>query len=370
MAVRVISAGLACATAIFVAATGAFAQGGPPSGPPTAANPWVRLAPFPVPSQEVYAGVAAGKLYVFAGLHPNWKPKALVYEYDPAANKWTEKKPMPLAIHHPAMVSHNDKIYFFGGLKYPDAGQASWELIDNSWEYDPANDSWKALAPLPARRGSAGAALVDGKVYVVGGVTTLPGKTDYGLHPMRPHLVVGTVEEYDIAGNTWRPRAVMPTPRNHHGVAAVGGKIYAIGGRVSSIFITTGSNIDVVEAYDPATDSWSRPLKRMPKPRSGGATGVYNGRIYYVGGETQDADMLAAFRSVEAYDPATNQWHILPPMLNPRHGHAGEVLGDRFYTVSGSVQSAAAGTPTEVDFTQAMQLNLVAPEYTATVRPR
>jgi N-acetylneuraminic acid mutarotase len=277
---------------------------------------------------------------------------------------------MPLAIHHPAMVSHNGKIYFFGGLKYPDSGPAAWELIDNCWEYDPANDSWKALAPLPAKRASAGAALVNGKIYVIGGATALPGAKDSALHPARPHLVVGTVDEYDLATNTWRARAVMPTPRNHHGVAAVGGKIYAIGGRVASIFITTGSNIDVVEAYDPATDTWSRPLKRLPKPRSGGATGVYNGRIYYIGGEAQDPDMLAAFRSVEAYDPATNQWQILPPMLNPRHGHAGEVLGDRFYTVSGSVQSAAAGTPTEVDFTQALQLNLVAPEHTATIRPR
>src|SRR5215475_8611171 len=53
---------------------------------PTAASPWVTLAPFPDGSEEVLGAVANGKLYVFCGLGPAFKPKALVYEYDPATN--------------------------------------------------------------------------------------------------------------------------------------------------------------------------------------------------------------------------------------------------------------------------------------------
>src|SRR5215467_16247928 len=74
-------------------------------------GPWLTLAPFPVPSEEVLGAAAGGKLYVFAGLAPVWKPKALVYEYDPAANTWTQKKPMPLPSHHVAFTSLNGKIY-------------------------------------------------------------------------------------------------------------------------------------------------------------------------------------------------------------------------------------------------------------------
>jgi len=49
---------------------------------------------------------------------------------------------------------------------------------------------------------------------------------------------------------------------------------------------------------------------------------------------------MAAFRTVEGYDPATNSWVTLPRMPIPRHGLAGGVIGNRFHLVSGDVQSA------------------------------
>src|SRR6266436_5255382 len=81
--------------AMAVPATQLLAQAPAPTAP-TAANPWTMLAPFPQPSEEVLGAAAGGKLYVFAGLAPGWKPKALVYEYDPATDKWAKKKPMAL----------------------------------------------------------------------------------------------------------------------------------------------------------------------------------------------------------------------------------------------------------------------------------
>src|SRR5574341_2571252 len=72
---------------------------------------WVKLAPFPEPSEELYGAAAGGKLYVFGGLAPGWKPKGLVYEYDPATDRWTKKKPMPLASHHVAFAELHGKIY-------------------------------------------------------------------------------------------------------------------------------------------------------------------------------------------------------------------------------------------------------------------
>ena len=93
---------------------------------PTAASPWVSLAPFPDASEEVLGATANGKLYVFCGLGPAFKPKGLVYEYDPATNAWTEKKPMALPSHHVAFTTLNDKIYAFGGFKLPESGPPAW----------------------------------------------------------------------------------------------------------------------------------------------------------------------------------------------------------------------------------------------------
>ena len=312
------------------------------TGTAFAQGKWIKLAPFPDPSEELIGAAAVGKMYVFAGLAPGWKPKGLVYEYDPAGDKWTKKKPMALPSHHVAFTEYRGKIYAFGGFVLPQTGAPAWVPIDNAWEYDPANDSWKALAPMPTKRGSPVAVTVGDKIYVIGGA--VPGPKESAVHPARPHTSAGTVEEYDPASNTWKSRASMPTPRNHATAGAINGKIYVIGGRVGAAFISGGSsNIGVIEAYDPATDSWSHGLMRAPTVRSAGAGGVYNGRIYVTGGEYQDHRMMATLKSFEAYDPATNTWQTLPSLPVSRHGLAGAVIGNRLHMVSGDVQSAGSG---------------------------
>src|SRR6266849_2716850 len=202
-----------------------------------------REVQLPEPAEEILGAPAAGKMYVFAGLAPVWKPIGMVYEYDPASNHWTKKKPMALASHHVAFTEYHGKIYGFGGFVLPDSGPPAWAPINNAWEYDPATDAWKALAPLPSKRGSAVAAAMGDKIYVIGGVTTIPGSNITAMMPTTPQMSVGTVEEYDPASNSWRQRSPMPTPRNHAAAGVVNGKIYVIGGRVGAAFIGLATDI-------------------------------------------------------------------------------------------------------------------------------
>lgn len=338
----------------------AFAQAPAAAAAPSAANPWVQGAPFPEASEELLGATAAGKLYVFAGLAPGWKPKALVFEYDPASNTWTKKRPMRLASHHVALATLNDKIYAFGGFTYPDSGAPAWNPVNNAWEYNPATDEWKELAPMPTKRGAASAGVANGKIYVTGGANSLPGVSENGIYPARPHNVVATVEEYDPAGNTWRTVRPLLVPRNHHATVGLGGKVYAIGGRVGSAFISgTSNNIDLIEMYNPGADLWTA-RARMPTARSAIGAAVYNNHILVAGGEGQDLRFLAAFKAVEAYDPALNRWHILPSMPHPRHGLAVGAIGSRLYTVSGDGQSAGNGIEhSAVPFNEILQVDLV-----------
>src|SRR5882762_8808766 len=215
------------------------------AGPVVAQGKWTKLAAFPEPAEELLGASAGGKMYVFCGLAPGWKPIGTVYEYDPASDKWTKKKPMPLASHHVSFTEYKGKIYAFGGFVLPQSGPAAWVPIDNAWEYDPATDNWKALAPLP-------------------------------------------------------------TPRNHATAGVAGGKIYVIGGRVGGAFVSSGSsNVGIVEEYDPATDAWGAPRARMPSARSAMSSGTWSGKIYVTGGEGQDYVNMYAFRALEAYDPGT-----------------------------------------------------------------
>src|SRR5207302_3129934 len=272
---------------------------------------WVKLAPFPEPAEELLGASANGKLYVFCGLAPGWKPIGMVYEYDPGTDRWTKKNTMPLLSHHVAFTEYKGKIYAFGGFVLPQSGPAAWVPIDNAWEYNPASDSWRALAPLPTKRGSPVAVTVGDKIYVIGGATVLPGAN--AVHPQQAHYSTAALEEYDPAANTWRTRAPLPTPRNHAVGAAVNGKIYVIGGRVGGAFVSSGSsNVGVVEEYDPAADRWGAPRARMPSARSAMAAGGYQGRIYVTGGEGQDYRSMFTWRALEAYDPASNTWSTLP----------------------------------------------------------
>src|SRR5439155_1119289 len=89
---------------------------------------WVKLAPFPEPSEELYGAAAGGKFYVFGGAttHPgSTEPAVLptrphrsvgtVEEYDPATNTWRARSPMPTARNHAAIGVVNNKIYVIGG---------------------------------------------------------------------------------------------------------------------------------------------------------------------------------------------------------------------------------------------------------------
>ena len=346
---------------VLAAAAAGMALAQAPLPQPSEAHPWVQGAPLPDPSEEVLGASAGGKLYVFAGLAPGWRPKAMVVEYDPATNAWTKKRPMRLPSHHVAFTTLNDKIYAFGGFTLPQSGSPGWTALNNAFEYDPAADEWKELAPMPTSRGAAAAGVANGKIYVTGGVNSLPGVTENGVHPARPHNVMATVEEYDPAANSWKSVRPMLVARNHHMAVGAGGKIYVIGGRIGAGFISSASNnIDLVEMYDPAADLWT-PRTRMPTARSAIAGGLYNNaQILVAGGEGQDARFLAAFKAVEAYDTALNRWQILPSMLHPRHGLAAGVIGNRFYAVSGDGQSAGNGIEhSAVAFNEILQIDAV-----------
>lgn len=334
------------AALLLVSASATLAQG-----------TWKNVAPFPEPREELLGAAAGGKLYVFAGLIPLWKPAGVVYEYDPAADKWTKKKPMALPAHHVALASYNNKIYAFGGFVYPTTGGAAWVPIDNSWEYDPAQDAWKALAPMPIKRGGASATAVGDKIYVIGGATTQPWAKENFLSPLTPQRGLGTVQAFDPNTNTWKELTPMPTPRNHAAIGAVNGKIYMIGGRVGAAFIALASDTSLVEVYDPATDTWGTPGARMPTTRSALAYGVYNNRIYVAGGEFQDPQQQTVFRTFEEYDPASNTWTVLPPMAIARHGVAAAVIGNRFYAVSGDVQSSGTGVDVSTNAVSAFEFS-------------
>jgi len=159
------------------------------------------------------------------------------------------------------------------------------------------------------------AAVAGDKIYVIGGAAS-PWSEAMALMPTVPQGVLGTVEEYDPAGHTWRaPESNAGPPRTTLRRSGQR-KIYVIGGRVGAAFIGVASDISVVEEYDPPWTNGSAPRARMPTTRSGLGRRHVHGRIYVAGGEFQDPHMMATFRSVEAFDPG-NQ-HLVDHAVDAR----------------------------------------------------
>jgi N-acetylneuraminic acid mutarotase len=306
---------------------------------------WRIGAPIPQGANEVIGAPIDGQFYVYGGQDSGNKPQGLFFRYDPAANAWTKLEGNPVPVHHGAAAAIGHKFYVFGGFRLPDTGKVGWYPEDKAWVYDADAAKWSALPNMPTARGALAAVAVGKKIYVIGGATIPTGtQLPDGLQGGGPIELVGSTEVLDTDTNTWTRLAPMPTPRNHHSVAFVDGKIYAIGGRVGSCFSNGwSSNIWMNDAYDIATDTWT-PRAPMPTARSGTGVGVIDGKIHVLGGEGWIEDFGGVFRVHEVYDPKTNTWVRAPRMLTPRHGFAAGEIGHTLYAVSGVNNAGGAGT--------------------------
>ena len=111
--------------------------------------------------------------------------------------------------------------------------------------YDFAANAWEAVAPMATPRENHAVAVLDGKVYAVGGLSDGVGR-------------LSSVERYDPAMNAWEAVAPMATARYSHALAVLDGKLYAVGGYGWGYSGEGGDDGDLssVERYDPATNAW------------------------------------------------------------------------------------------------------------------
>jgi N-acetylneuraminic acid mutarotase len=193
-----------------------------------------------------------------------------------------------------------------------------------------AGDSWTTEAPMQQARSALSVAVVNGKIYAIGG-STLQGSPPY------TGGIVGTNEEYDPATDTWVFKTPMPTPRTGFGIAVYNNKIYCIGGEVTYKNDNKPPLTNVNEVYDPATNTWET-KEPMPTPRYGMRANIVNGKIYLIGGYDPDISIdSGASTHNEVYDPATDTWSTKTPIPHPTSNYASAVYGDKIYIIGGYI---------------------------------
>jgi N-acetylneuraminic acid mutarotase len=135
--------------------------------------------------------------------------------------------------------------------------------------------TWSMEAPLPAGRSEMRAALVNGKIYMIGG-----GWTEMKDGKEVENYTTGFATEYDPATDRWRELTKAPEGLTHQALAVVNGKIYVAGGFAGSRHTLPSAGF---YAYDPKTDKWQT-LAPLSAKRGSVALAQVNGIIHAIGG--------------------------------------------------------------------------------------
>lgn len=273
---------------------------------------WKQGAPLPLARGEVAAAVAEGRIYVIGGFTAGGENSTRVDAYSPTTNSWRQEADLPLPVDHAMAAGSRGRVYVAGGYG---PGRSRLTTL-----FAFTGDGWTRLAPMPEQRAAGGAAILNGRLYVVGGTasSTIGAPTD----------LARTMLVYDIARDSWTSRR-GPTPREHLGVAALGGRIYAVGGRTAGF----DTNMALVESYNPRTGRWTR-LPRVPGRRGGtGAAGI-GSWIVSVGGEAPAGTIRTAYR----YNVIRRRWSRLPNLPTPRHGLGVAAVGRKVYVIGGGTK--------------------------------
>ena len=190
--------------------------------------------------------------------------------------------------------------------------------------------AWRKLAPLGmGARQETGVAALGGRIYVLGGFT-------------ESFDIVPRVEAYDPATDEWSESAPLPIPVHHANTAVVGERLYVLGALITGAFTAIGNSY----VYDPATNSWTQ-LTSMPLGTERGASGtaVIGTKIYVAGGFRRNASVA----DFSAYDTAKDSWEVLPGLDEPRDHLIAAAAGEKFYAVGGRRNGSLRGNVDEFD---------------------
>ncbi|KAK4810337.1 hypothetical protein QYF61_019140 [Mycteria americana] len=232
-----------------------------------------------------------------------------IEKYDLRTNSWIQIGTMNGRRLQFGVAVIDNKLYIVGGRD----GLKTSNIVEC---FNPITKVWTIMPPMSTHRHGLGVAMLEGPMYAVGG------------HDGWSYL--NTVERWDPQARQWNYVASMSTPRSTVGVAALNSKLYAVGGRDGS------SCLKSMECFDPHTNKWSI-CASMSKRRGGVGVATYNGFLYAVGGHDAPASNHCSRLSdcVERYDPKTDAWTTVAPLSVPRDAVGICPLGDRLYAVGG-----------------------------------
>lgn len=309
---------------------------------------WIPLASIPIPRQEHSTiFLPPSTIAILGGIVPTYDnstiPVAttpLVEFYSIQNNTWATSAPLPRAMNHLNAAVVNGEIYVLGGLADTGETPPAWRAVPDSYVYTPSTNTWSDIPGLPVGelRGSAAMGVYKHLIILAGGMT------DLELSPDGRQNSVAVVSVFDTVQRKWLhvpdEAKYLPQGRDHAGAAVVKGKMYVLGGRDQGQE-NLKDTVFVLHLND-LSAGWSISKARMPTPRGGVAAGVVGRKVYVFGGEGNKSAESGVFSEVEVYDTVKDRWVGAGEMKIPRHGTYAVGVGKRVYVPGGGVMQSGA----------------------------
>lgn len=259
--------------------------------------PAARFAPLPEAVSSFGAVASEGWLYVYGGHtapthhYSTAAVSARFHRINLAEGKTWEELPSGPPVQGMNLAAYKGKIYRAGGMQprnKPEDKADNYSIADVAC-FDPAIGKWQSLPPLPTPRSSHDVAVVDGKLYVIGG-WNMKGRT-------AGNDWLDTMQVLDLNSPDAQWQSIkQPFQRRALIAAANNGKIYAIGG-----FDDESDPRPEVDIYDIKNGTWSKGPNLPGKPQNGfsPAACTIDGKVYVSVG---DGSMLRLNEGGDAWE--------------------------------------------------------------------
>ena len=164
-------------------------------------------------------------------------------------------------------------------------GRTDTKITPFFYKFTPKKNQWVKLANIPKPTMNLALAAVNGKIYAIGGDT-----------------FKDTNREYNPLTNTWKIVEPMPTARQHIDCGVLGNDIFIMGGLTSWKDITKKN-----EAYNVLSNTWSEKAA-IPSLRNNAAVVALDSLIYVIGGAGTKENIWGDVWTVETYNMISDKW--------------------------------------------------------------
>ena len=299
---------------------------------------WKQCAELPTEMTVGKTTVINGKVYCGGGATDD---EHTVYCYDPSQDKWTTLPPLPVEYFGLGQV--NGRLVAVGGRKKSTGNvhvHVHVHVTNDVYTYDERSRKWKqTIPPMPTARSTPGVLSLQSALVVAGGVTS---------------TFSDAVEIFTSDMSQWYRTDPLPTACNNMPLVAIGNTCHALGGfngsylnqaLYASVDDLLGNAVPANKTTHSGSSDTQSAWKTLPNTTTyRPAAAVLAGNLLAIGGnETSELEGTAK-KAVYIYSPSTNSWIYISDLPAPRSDTAAAVLSSTEVLVIGGWSDGRVNT--------------------------